>query len=406
MNRHRQLTFFYHNPKTVGLCYKVSYTKNKSSLSVGKDIYVSQQSPSRAQIQLPPSVYFYLESCINSTPSRFGSAVLPIANMDFLAYTDGFDIEQYLQEYASLPGFPELVLAHQLDPTTSDWVDFIENQYPDPLLLGDTKPYPLDAQPVDSSKGAFSYDQTGFLNSVPGTTLFDEFDYYIGRLDSPVISGYVPPQTPGSALITDQALIDGTPKCTGSDWIIDLQSGTTASARVSSTSFEKGQSKRVISIVLQRKSSCPVLLYTLKTLYPKRNLTKLIQRRIQTKDPRNELEISHIEKNSKTTGKNKRPQNIENLDLSYYEPLRKVPTSWGSLMSNGKPLFNYNEFGELNPDDKFTPSEILEYLYGQPADNFDQRCLWIQMTPADSSNRYPHAQSDRCRYKTVPSRPV
>ncbi|KAI9735382.1 MAG: hypothetical protein M1818_006577 [Claussenomyces sp. TS43310] len=108
-------------------------------------------------------------------------------------------------------------------------------------------------------------------------------------------------------------------------------------------------------------------------------------------------------KNEKTQGRNKRPANIETFNPSlFYEPLARTPTSWGSFNSLGQPIFRYNNFGELHPKDNFTPEQMIEYLYGDPADNPYKRTLWIQTTPSDSNRRYPYAGSDKCRYQNCP----
>ncbi len=82
----------------------------------------------------------------------------------------------------------------------------------------------------------------------------------------------------------------------------------------------------------------------------------------------------------------------------FYNVLPSIPEGWGGPEINGEPRFQYDEFGELIPGRQYTPEQILEFIYQNPRN----LVLWIQTTPADSSRRYPHAKSDKCRFIGCP----
>jgi hypothetical protein len=108
----------------------------------------------------------------------------------------------------------------------------------------------------------------------------------------------------------------------------------------------------------------------------------------------------------------KRQANIENIDPSkHYQKLSEVPRSWDPRNGSGMLTFQYNEYGELSTNDKFSPGQILEYLYEHPLHyngngHYDientRLILWIQVTPADSGRRYPYKNSDKCRFADCP----
>ena len=116
---------------------------------------------------------------------------------------------------------------------------------------------------------------------------------------------------------------------------------------------------------------------------------------------------------------NKRPDNIKNFNAAeFYHPLRSRPASWGSTNpETGEQLFQYTEYGELNPLHTFTVQQIIEYIGEHPLNyRLDPKNpgkmvrdtkhsglkLWIQCVPADSGRRYPDKLSDKCRFSNCP----
>ncbi|OBT64001.1 hypothetical protein VE03_06664 [Pseudogymnoascus sp. 23342-1-I1] len=97
---------------------------------------------------------------------------------------------------------------------------------------------------------------------------------------------------------------------------------------------------------------------------------------------------------------------IEFDPTQYYQPLERIPQSWGTVEPSGKPKFRYNGFGELKPGKTFTSGEMLEYLYGTfpRPDNLESNnpSLFIQCVPSDSSSRYPTTLSNKCRFTDCP----
>jgi hypothetical protein len=113
------------------------------------------------------------------------------------------------------------------------------------------------------------------------------------------------------------------------------------------------------------------------------------------------------------TGKNKRPENIRNFNPSkFYEPLLTPPVSWGSINPDtNEKLFQYTEYGELDPLSTFTAEQISEYIGNHPLHSdarggYDPKIssliLRIQTVPADSASRYPNKASDKCRFSCCP----
>ncbi len=103
--------------------------------------------------------------------------------------------------------------------------------------------------------------------------------------------------------------------------------------------------------------------------------------------------------------KNKRAANIASFHPSeHYEALPVVPRSWGTTNpSTGRPVFEYNEEGELKPHLKFTQEQLTEFLEKNPShDPPNTLTLWIQICPADSAVRYSNTQATRCRFKDCP----
>jgi hypothetical protein len=118
------------------------------------------------------------------------------------------------------------------------------------------------------------------------------------------------------------------------------------------------------------------------------------------------------EKKRSKVALNKRQANIESIDPSkYYHRLSEAPRSWKPRNDNSTLTFQYDEYGELSVNDKFSPDQIGQYLYDHPL-NYDQNdvydyknsrlTLWIQVTPADSGRRYPCASSSKCRFADCP----
>lgn len=119
---------------------------------------------------------------------------------------------------------------------------------------------------------------------------------------------------------------------------------------------------------------------------------------------------------------NKRPKglankvrgNIKSIDPSkYYQGLPEAPQSWTAHYGNGTLTFKYNEYGNLSTNDKFSPCEILAYLYQHPLNYYGNNVydpkngrlkLWIQTVPAGAGIRYPDKMSDKCRFADCPVR--
>jgi hypothetical protein len=111
-------------------------------------------------------------------------------------------------------------------------------------------------------------------------------------------------------------------------------------------------------------------------------------------------------------GKNKRPENIRNFNpAKFYKPLGTPPAAWGSINpATNEKLFQYTEYGELNPLSTFTAEQIAEYIGNHPLHyangDYDGKnsslILRIQTVPADSASRYPNKASDKCRFSCCP----
>lgn len=103
------------------------------------------------------------------------------------------------------------------------------------------------------------------------------------------------------------------------------------------------------------------------------------------------------------------PRTARRIELDptqYYQPLERIPQSWGPIYLDGRPRFRYNGFGELKPGTTFTSDEMLEYLYGTfpRLDNLESNnpSLFIQCVPSDSNSRYPTTLSNKCRFTDCP----
>jgi hypothetical protein len=100
----------------------------------------------------------------------------------------------------------------------------------------------------------------------------------------------------------------------------------------------------------------------------------------------------------------KRRANIENMDPSqFYEKLLEIPRSW-KPHPDSTVTFQYNEYGNLCTDDRFSANQILEYIYYHPLHKQENGglTLWVQTVPADASKRYPDKNSDKCRFADCP----
>lgn len=118
--------------------------------------------------------------------------------------------------------------------------------------------------------------------------------------------------------------------------------------------------------------------------------------------------------------KNKRTQNImataKKIQTKYLATLSPVfnatfgqaQNSWTSPATGF--TFHYTRHGELDLGMKFTPDEIVDYtnqhqnhtLIGNGDTKSGGLTIWIQNTPADSSSRYPHKMSSKCRFASCP----
>ncbi|KFY41440.1 hypothetical protein V495_04932 [Pseudogymnoascus sp. VKM F-4514 (FW-929)] len=103
------------------------------------------------------------------------------------------------------------------------------------------------------------------------------------------------------------------------------------------------------------------------------------------------------------------PRTARRIELDptqYYQPLGRIPQSWGPTNSDGRHIFQYNGFGELKPGTTFTGTEMMEYLYGTFPRATDLQpnnpSLFIQCVPSDSNSRYPTTLSNKCRFTDCP----
>ncbi|QSZ30521.1 hypothetical protein DSL72_000075 [Monilinia vaccinii-corymbosi] len=121
-----------------------------------------------------------------------------------------------------------------------------------------------------------------------------------------------------------------------------------------------------------------------------------------------------IKPNSTTQGKNNRSKNIQSLKPSnFYQPLAQRPQSWGTPNRAGVPPFQYTAEGELKPHIKLTSAQMKEFIFNHPGHTTvtgerhtksSGLTLWIQSVPSDSAARYPHQNSDKCRFEDCPVR--
>ncbi|KAF4631804.1 hypothetical protein G7Y89_g6328 [Cudoniella acicularis] len=106
--------------------------------------------------------------------------------------------------------------------------------------------------------------------------------------------------------------------------------------------------------------------------------------------------------------KNKRPENIKKLDpRKYYASTPPRTKNWGDVnpLTNDH-LFRYTPYGELLPQDNFTPQQIIDFIAKHPKRGAPGHqsglVLWLQIAPSDSSSRYPTKDSDKCRFVDCP----
>ncbi|KAI0840405.1 hypothetical protein F5Y06DRAFT_308714 [Hypoxylon sp. FL0890] len=106
----------------------------------------------------------------------------------------------------------------------------------------------------------------------------------------------------------------------------------------------------------------------------------------------------------------------------WYGPLLPQPDNWGPNDKNGRPLFKYTEYGELERGRTYSTKEIRWYMYGpkkhEEQFEFPKRpkgipeikgkvrqglTIWIGWVAPQSNERYPYgAQSQRCRFADCP----
>ena len=107
---------------------------------------------------------------------------------------------------------------------------------------------------------------------------------------------------------------------------------------------------------------------------------------------------------SKGEPKNARTANIKNFHADdYYEPIQEVPADWVGPATGRS--FTYTAEGELDPEAKFSPEELQDFLLNHPQNHPLVNCkpiLWIGNVPADSGNRYPTKESAACRFQNCP----
>ncbi|KAI9645844.1 hypothetical protein NHQ30_005279 [Ciborinia camelliae] len=120
-----------------------------------------------------------------------------------------------------------------------------------------------------------------------------------------------------------------------------------------------------------------------------------------------------IKPNLNTQGLNKRSKNIQSLNPSeFYAPLAQRPQSWGHPNRAGVVPFQYTKEGELNPHFRLTVEQMKEFIFNHPGHTTTGHrntkrsglTLWIQSVPSDSAARYPHQNSDKCRFVDCPVR--
>lgn len=111
----------------------------------------------------------------------------------------------------------------------------------------------------------------------------------------------------------------------------------------------------------------------------------------------------HIERRSVTTtrfdkGRNGRQKHRYNL--------RKRPPEWSAASDNGTVSFHYTIQGELDSSLRFTASEMLTFIRSHPLNSHFRAdnphfglTLWIQVTPFNCGDRYPHRESNTCRFR-------
>ncbi|RFU35781.1 hypothetical protein B7463_g588, partial [Scytalidium lignicola] len=95
----------------------------------------------------------------------------------------------------------------------------------------------------------------------------------------------------------------------------------------------------------------------------------------------------------------------------YQYQLRKRPPEWERPSKRGPVSFHYTLYGELEHSLRFTPEEILTFIQMHPINSHFKPqhsdfglTLWIQVTPFDCGGRYPHRESNTCRFKNCPIR--
>ena len=82
-----------------------------------------------------------------------------------------------------------------------------------------------------------------------------------------------------------------------------------------------------------------------------------------------------------------------------YTPLKFSPRPWD--------CFRYNQYGELDPAQLYTPEEIMKYLFNHPLQSGQDRRssplrILVQRNPPSARHRYPTIFSNRCRFHECP----
>ncbi|KAK6865533.1 hypothetical protein PG995_002061 [Apiospora arundinis] len=112
------------------------------------------------------------------------------------------------------------------------------------------------------------------------------------------------------------------------------------------------------------------------------------------------------------------PDDARLISEQYYGNPPPPREAWGPMQKDGKPLFSYNRQGELARGRPFKLKEMKWYLFAKsPAGckNWVERTtepgevrrlekvrsgltLWIGWTPAQSTDRYPNMNSNKCKF--------
>ncbi|KAK8055820.1 hypothetical protein PG993_001047 [Apiospora rasikravindrae] len=110
------------------------------------------------------------------------------------------------------------------------------------------------------------------------------------------------------------------------------------------------------------------------------------------------------------------------LSEMYYGALPALRQAWGPIQKSGKPLFSYNQYGEVAKGKAFDLKEMRWYLYDNKSERqlqgkgwTDRKpvpgevrrkhvrrsglTLWIGWTPAQANDRYPSSDSNKCKLR-------